>query len=75
MVGMPNLGAPPKVPKPKAASGAPRFQRSVRPPTNFPHVAPSRRDYGKGAQAAENPLGVVEGAKTGFGQTGLTGES
>lgn len=75
MAGMPNLGSAPRVPKPKGATGGPRFQKTVRPPTNFPHVAPSRRDYGKGAQAAENPLGVVEGAKTGFAQTGLSGET
>lgn len=64
------------VPKPKAVPGAGvRVQRSVRAPTNFPHVSPARRDYAKGAAAAENPLGAAEGQKSNFGDTGLTGET
>lgn len=64
------------VPRPKNVAGSGvRFQRSVRAPTAFPHVSPTRRDYAKGAAAAENPLGFTEGSKTNFGETGLTGET
>ncbi len=55
--------------------GGVRVQRSVRPPTSFPHVSPTRRDYAKGLSGAENPLGFSEGQKSNFGQTGLTGET
>jgi hypothetical protein len=69
-----SAGAP-HVPRGKKPSGGPRFQESVRAPTNFPRVKVSRRDYSKGEQAAENPLGFSEGSKSNFGDTGLTGET
>jgi hypothetical protein len=59
-------------------SGGARFQRSVRPPTQFPHLKVSRRDYSKPELGAEQPLGMSEGQKSSqgsFGNTGLTGES
>jgi len=55
--------------------GGVRFQKSVRPPTNFPHVSVTRRDYAKPEMGSEQPLGVSEGQKSNFAQTGLTGES
>ena len=71
----PKIGGAPSVGKPASAAGeSVRFQKSVRPPTRFPHVAVSRRDYAKPEMGAEQPLGVSEGMK-GFGTTGLTGET
>jgi len=69
-VSSPSVGKPRNVPGETV-----RYQRSVMPPTKFPRVSPARRDYAKGAAAAENPLGVSEGEKSNFGSTGLTGES
>lgn len=72
--GAPKIGGA-TIPRPKSVPGAGvRVQRSVRAPTNFPHVSPARRDYAKAAAGAENPLGVSEG-QSNFGQTGLTGET
>jgi len=68
---MPKVSAP-SVGK-HSVVGGPRFQKSVRSPTNFPHVKVSRRDYSKGEQAAENPLGQPEASS--FGDTGLSGET
>lgn len=69
------MGAP-RVPSGGAGNkGGPRFQQSVRAPTDFPRVKVSRRDYSKPEMGAEQPLGVSEGQKSNFGQTGLTGES
>ena len=71
----PRIGAP-SAGKPRNVAGeSVRFQKSVRPPTRFPHVAVSRRDYAKPEMGAEQPLGFTEGSKSNFGQTGLTGES
>lgn len=71
----PGTGAP-RVGSPSAAGG-PRFQKTVRSPTNFPHLTVSRRNYAKPEMGAEQPLGFAEGQKNtgGFGQTGLSGES
>jgi len=52
----------------------PRLQRTPRPPPRFPPQI-TRRDYAKPETGAEQPLGFAEGSKSGFGQTGLTGES
>lgn len=71
----PGISGVPKVPRVGKPSGGPRFQQSVRAPTNFPHVRVSRRDYAKPEMGAEQPLGVSEGQKSNFGSTGLTGES
>ena len=71
----PKIGSP-RGPKIGSVAGeSVKFQKSVRPPTRFPHVAVSRRDYSKPEMGAEQPLGVSEGEKSGFGQTGLTGET
>lgn len=72
----PGITGTPRVPKIGAGNkGGPRFQEAVRAPTNFPKVRVSRRDYSKPEMGAEQPLGVSEGSKSNFGQTGLTGES
>lgn len=71
---MPRVGAP-SAPRGNAPAGGPKFQKSVRAPTEFPHVKVSRRDYAKPEMGAEQPLGFSEGAKSNFGQTGLTGET
>ena len=70
----PGTGAP-SVKAPGSAGGGVRFQKTVRPPTHFPHMTVSRRDYSKPEMGAEQPLGVSEGQKSNFGQTGLTGET
>jgi hypothetical protein len=69
----PGTGAP-RVASPSASGGV-RFQKTVRPPTNFPHLAVSRRNYAKPEMGAEQPLGVSEGQRSNFGGTGLSGES
>jgi hypothetical protein len=72
----PKIGGTPGTPKVKSIGGeSVRFQKSVRPPTRFPHVSVSRRDYAKPEMGAEQPLGMAEGEKSGFGSTGLTGET
>jgi hypothetical protein len=71
----PGVGGGVRVPKTGSTSGGPRFQQQVRAPTNFPRVKVSRRDYAKPEMGAEQPLGVSEGSKSNFGQTGLTGET
>lgn len=71
----PKIGAP-SAPKMRSVAGENvKFQKSVRPPTRFPRVSVSRRDYAKPEMGAEQPLGVSEGEKSGFGSTGLTGET
>jgi len=72
----PKVGGP-SVPKPRSAPGErPRVQRSPMAPTNFMrHVSQTRRDYSKPEMGAEQPLGAAEGSRSGFGSTGLTGES
>lgn len=49
----------------------PKYQKTVRAPTNFPHLAVSKRDYAKPEKTAEQ---LPEG-KLSFGSTGLTGET
>jgi len=72
----PRVSGTPSVPKPRGVAGeSVRFQKSVRPPTRFPHVAVSRRDYAKPEMGAENPLGFAEGSKSNFGDTGTSGET
>jgi hypothetical protein len=71
----PGIGGLPRVPKTGSTKGGPRFQEQVRAPTNFPRVKVSRRDYSKPELGAEQPLGALEGSKSNFGQTGLTGET
>jgi hypothetical protein len=69
----PRIGGVPKVPQPRAVTGENvRFQKSVRPPTRFPHISVSRRDYSKPEMAAEQ--GPSEGTLS-TGNTGFTGET
>ena len=65
------------VPKGRAVAGVegPKFQKTVRAPNQFPHLKVSRRDYSKPEVGAEQPLGFAEGQKSGFSDTGLTGET
>ena len=59
----PGTGAP-RVGSPSAPGSGVRFQKSVRPPTNFPRLTVSRRNYAKPEMGAEQPLGVSEGQKS-----------
>jgi len=70
-----SMSGTPRVPKSGSTRGGPKFQETVRAPTNFPRVKVSRRDYSKPEMGAEQPLGAAEGSKSSFGSTGLSGET